>query len=39
MATDHHYDIPPRVHYRSDTPVNADREKLIDVIYRAQSDL
>lgn len=40
MATDNRADdVPPRVRYRSDTPVNPDREKLIDAVYRAQSDL
>lgn len=39
MATDNQAsDAPPRVRYRNDTPVNPDREKLIDAVYRAQSD-
>lgn len=32
-------DIPPRVTYSFYTPVDVDREKLIDVVYQAQVDL
>ena len=40
MATDHQAnDVPPRVRYRSDTPFNPDREKLIEAVYLAQVDL
>jgi len=39
MAADHRHDVPPRVRYRSDTPISVDRENLIDAVYRAQADL
>lgn len=32
-------DVPPRVKYSFDTPVDVNRDALIDAVYQAQVDL